>query len=64
MATNAQIAAELLREAASFFRQVGEQNQPVRDQMDQNAQLYERMAERVAAAPTESFDAAGLIPED
>ena len=37
MATNAEIAAKLLRDAATFFRHVGEQNDPIKDQMDSNA---------------------------
>ena len=33
MATNAQLAAKLLRDASGFFRNVGEQNPPLQQQM-------------------------------
>ncbi|EWY37435.1 hypothetical protein N825_17650 [Skermanella stibiiresistens SB22] len=56
MATNAEIAAKLLRDAASFFRHVGDQNDPIKDQMDTNAQAYETIAELVETEPTAEFD--------
>ena len=52
MATNAEIAARLLRDAAGFFRSVGEQNPPLKDHMDKNAQAFEIMADRVESDPT------------
>ncbi|MPZ11643.1 MAG: hypothetical protein GEU89_15755 [Kiloniellaceae bacterium] len=52
MATNAEIAARLLRDAAGFFRSVGEQNPPLKDHMDHNAQAFEVIAERVEVDPT------------
>lgn len=51
MATNAEIAARLLRDAAGFFRSVGEQNEPLKEHMDNNAQAFELMADRVEADP-------------
>lgn len=56
MATNAEIAAKLLRDAATFFRHVGAQNEPIREQMDGNARAYEAVAELVETDPTASFD--------
>lgn len=56
MATNAEIAAKLLRDAATFFRHVGEQNDPIKDQMDSNAQAYDTIAELVETEPTAEFD--------
>jgi hypothetical protein len=56
MATNADIAAKLLRDAAAFFRHVAEQNAPIREQMNSNAKAYEAVAEMVEAEPTASFD--------
>ena len=56
MATNAEIAAKLLRHAATFFRHVGEQNDPIKDQMDSNAQAYDTIAELVETEPTAEFD--------
>jgi hypothetical protein len=56
MATNAEIAAKLLRDAATFFRHVGDQNDPIKDQMDSNAQAYDTIAELVETEPTAEFD--------
>ncbi|QQP90233.1 hypothetical protein JL101_002830 [Skermanella rosea] len=63
MATNAEIAAKLLRDAASFFRHVGEQNDPIREQMDTNAQAYETIAGLVETEPTAQFDLAERGPD-
>ncbi len=52
MATNAQLAAKLLRDASGFFRNVGEQNPQLQQQMDDNAQVYEQVAELVESDPT------------
>ena len=57
MPTNAQLAAKLLRDASSFFRNVGEQNPPIAEQMNDNAQVYDQVAEMVEADPT------GELPE-
>lgn len=59
MATNATIAAKLLRDAATFFRHVGEQNEPIREQMDSNAQAYEAVAELVESDPHADFEVTG-----
>ena len=47
MATNADHAAKLLRNAAKFFRQVGEQTPALAGQMETSAQNYEHAAEQV-----------------
>ena len=52
MPTNADLGAKLLRDAAMFFRQVGANNEEVKPQMDENAQLYEQVADLVAGDPT------------
>lgn len=57
MTSNAEIAARLLRDAAAFFRHVGEQNAPIREQMDSNARAYEAVADMVEEAPTGVFSA-------
>ena len=57
MITHAQLSAKLLRDAATFFRTIGQQNQPLRVQMDENARVFERVAELV------EFDPAGIIDE-
>ncbi len=52
MPTNAELAAKMLRDAAMFFQQVGEQNPPVAEQMNQNAQVYAQVAQMVEEDPT------------
>ncbi len=59
MSTNAEIAAKLLRDAAAFFRHVADQNAPIREQMNSNAQAYEVVADMVESEPTGSFDVPG-----
>jgi hypothetical protein len=59
MSTNAEVAAKLLRDAATFFRHVGEQNDPIRSQMETNAQAYEAVAEMVEQDPSADFDIPG-----
>ena len=51
MATYAQIAAKLLRDAATFFRNVGAQNEPLRETMNDNASVYDRVANLVEQDP-------------
>jgi len=56
MATNAQLAAKLLRDAATFFRNVGAQNAPLREQMNDNASVYEQVADLLEQNPMGSLD--------
>jgi hypothetical protein len=51
MATHAELAAKLLRDAANFFRNVGEQNPPLKDQMLDNADVYDQVASLVESDP-------------
>ena len=51
MATHAELAARLLRDAAQFFRTIGEQNEPLQDQMQENASVFEQVAGLVEADP-------------
>jgi hypothetical protein len=51
MATYAHIAAKLLRDAATFFRNVGAQNEPLRETMNDNASVYDRVADLVEKDP-------------
>ncbi len=57
MATNAELAAKLLREAGDFFRTVAEQNPPIAEQMKDNAQVYDQVAGLVETDP------AGELPQ-
>jgi hypothetical protein len=49
--THAEMAARLLREASLFFKSVGEQNPPLKEQMDQNAEIYSTVAAIVEKTP-------------
>ena len=51
MTTHAVLAAKLLRDAATFFRNVGAQNPPLKEQMDENASVYEQVADLVEKEP-------------
>ncbi len=60
MATNAELAAQLLRNSAAFFRDVGSQNQKLKDQMENNAETFEVVADLVEKDPEGEMQ----IPED
>jgi hypothetical protein len=51
VATHAQIAARLLRDAATFFRNVALQNEHLREQLNDNAAVYDQVAELVEKEP-------------
>lgn len=50
-ATHIKLAINLLRDAAGFFRNVGEQNPVMQAQMNDNADVYERVAELIEQDP-------------
>lgn len=50
--THAQLAAKLLKDAAAFFKTIGSQNPPLKIQMDENAAVFEQVAELVERNPT------------
>ena len=56
MATHSELAAKLLRDAANFFRNVGEQNPPLKDQMSDNADVYDQVAQLVETDPSGELD--------
>lgn len=56
MITHAQLASKMLRDAAVFFRTIGEQNQPLKIQMDENARVFEQVADLVEHDPTGVID--------
>lgn len=56
MLTHAQLAARLLRDAASFFRHLAEENPSLHDSMTENAGIYDQVAEMVEKSPTEVID--------
>ena len=55
MPTHAQIAAQLLRDAAMMMRTIGEQNTALKAQIDDNAALFEQVADLVEKDPTGSI---------
>ncbi|WP_135080121.1 hypothetical protein [Terasakiella sp. SH-1] len=65
MATNAELAAKLLRAASNFFRAVGQQNPELHDQMNTNADACDMIADRVEVDPLGSpaEDEADVSPE-
>lgn len=56
MPTHADMAAKLLYDAAAFFRTLADQNAPIKEQMTQNASVFDQMAELVVTKPTEQLD--------
>ncbi len=54
--THAELAVLLLRDAAGFFRNVGEQNPALRLQMNDNAVVYERVASLLEHDPTGAIE--------
>ena len=54
--TYAELAARLLRDAAVFFRTVGNQNQALKVQMTENAEVFEQVASLVETNPTGMLD--------
>jgi len=51
MATNAELAAKLLRNAGEFFRNIGANTPQIQEQMEQNARTYEVVANWVEEDP-------------
>ena len=49
--THADLAVKLLRDAAGFFRNVGEQNPGLETQMNDNADVYEQVADLLSEDP-------------
>ncbi len=58
MISHAQLSAKLLRDAAVFFRTIGDQNPPLKIQMDENANVFEQVADLVEQ------DRTGVITQD
>lgn len=56
MATYAQLGAKLLRDAATFFRNVGAQNEPLKEQMNDNASVYDQVADLLEKDPNGVLD--------
>lgn len=54
--SHAELAGRLLKDAANFFRTLAEQNEPIRDQMNENANVYDRLGELVTRDPLGVMD--------
>ena len=50
--THAALAARLLRDAATFFRTIAEQNPSLMDAMSENASIYDEVATLVETNPS------------
>ncbi len=46
--SHAELTGRLLKDAAGFFRTLAEQNEPIRDQMEENANVYDQIGNLVA----------------
>ena len=55
MPTHAQLAAQLLRDAAMLMRTLGEQNPQLLEQMNENSNVFEQVADLVEHDPTGSL---------
>lgn len=55
-ATYAMMAAEMLKNAAQFFRSIAAENEPIREQLERSADIYEQMARHVAEDPLGVMD--------
>ena len=64
MATNAKLAARLLRSAAEFFRTIAEQNPGQASEMETNAHTYELVADWVEADPNGQTPLSDSAEED
>ena len=51
MPAHSELAAKLLRDAAAFFQTIAEQNPPLKDQMDENADVFMQVADLVEKDP-------------
>jgi len=51
MATHAEIASNLLRNAATFFKDLGVQNPDLAEQMEMNARTYVAVADMLDSDP-------------
>lgn len=50
------LAGRLLKDAAEFFRTLAEQNEPIREQMNENANVYDQIGDLVMQDPLGILD--------
>ncbi len=51
MPTHAELATKLLVDAADFFVTLGEQNEPLKGQMEENASVFQQMGSLLSQEP-------------
>jgi hypothetical protein len=54
--SHSELAGRLLVDAAGFFRSLAEQNEPIKEQMEENANVYEQLGKLVAEDPLGILD--------
>lgn len=50
------LAGQLLKDAAAFFRTLAAQNEPLKEQMEENARIYEQIGDMVTKDPLAVLD--------
>ncbi len=54
--SHAELTGRLLKDAAGFFRTLADQNDPIKEQMDENANVYEQIGDLVIQDPLGHLD--------
>ena len=54
--SHAELTGRLLKDAAGFFRTLAEQNEPIREQMIENANVYDQIGDLVIVDPNGILD--------
>ncbi len=54
--SHAELTSRLLKDAAGFFRTLAEQNEPIADQMNENANVYDQIGDLVLGDPLGILD--------
>lgn len=54
--SHAELTGRLLKDAAGFFRTLAEQNEPIKEQMQENATVYDQIGDLVAQDPLGVLD--------
>jgi hypothetical protein len=62
--THTDLAVRLLRDAAGFFRNVGDQNPAMAEQMRENADVYEEVASLLSSDPNGEIELDDDDPND
>lgn len=53
---HSELAGKLLKDAATFFRTLAEQNEPIKEQMEENANVFDQIAALVSEDPLGVMD--------